>query len=110
MQHPRVLLQLAEAFCIERYGSSSAQALSVPARSCLLRLTVSDCVRQMLSDDIRRAVSRVGCDVARFWHSRSQGGISTAPDARVGAAVLYLQSGHVQHLRLLLQTFEAFGL
>ena len=80
------------------------------------------CSRQMLSDDIRRAVSWAGCDISRFSGiSARKGGISTALEAGVSEAVLYLQSGHGQakpgrrymhilHPRLLLQTFEAFGL
>jgi hypothetical protein len=80
------------------------------------------CSRQQASDWIRWAVSQAGGDSSRFSGiSARKGGISTAIEAKVDEAILYLQSGHGQalparaymHLTTpdrFLETFEAFGL
>jgi hypothetical protein len=80
------------------------------------------CSRQQASDWIRWAVSQAGGDSSRFSGiSARKGGISTAIEAKVDEAILYLQSGHGQALPAraymhltspdrFLETFEAFGL
>ncbi len=69
-----------------------------------------------------RAVSQAGGDSTRFSGiSARKGGISTAIEAGVDEAILYLQSGHGQALAAraymhrksparFLETFETFGL
>jgi hypothetical protein len=55
------------------------------------------CSRQQASDWIRWAVSQAGGDSTRFSGiSARKGGISTAIEAGVDEAILYLQSGHGQ--------------
>jgi hypothetical protein len=57
------------------------------------------CSRQQASDWIRWAVSQAGGDSSRFSGiSARKGGISTAIEAKVDEAILYLQSGHGQVL------------
>jgi hypothetical protein len=85
-------------------------------------VTDRPCSRQQASDWIRWAVSQAGGDSSRFSGiSARKGGISTAIEARVDEAILYLQSGHGQALPAraymhltspdrFLETFEAFGL
>jgi len=80
------------------------------------------CSRQQASDWIRWAVSQAGGDSnLSSGISSREGGISTAIEARVDEAILYLQSGHghalparaYMHLTSpdrFLETFEAFGL
>ena len=86
------------------------------------RATTTPCSPQRASADIRRAVVSVGCCSERFSGiSARKGGISTAIEAKVEEAILYLQSGHgpekaarrYMHLRdpaRLFETYEAFGL
>jgi hypothetical protein len=57
------------------------------------------CSRQQASDRIRWAVSQAGGDSSRFSGiSARKGRISTAIEAKVDEAILYLQSGHGQVL------------
>ncbi len=84
-------------------------------------VTDQQCSRQQATDWIRWAVSQAGGDSTRFSGiSAQKGGISTAIEAGVDEAILYLQSGHGQafpasaymHLKSpvrFLETFEAFG-
>ena len=88
----------------------------------LRRATDQPCCPQRASSDIKKAVSAAGGCASRFSGiSARKGGISTAIEAKVEEAILYLQSGHGQeksarrymHLRdpsRLFETFEAFGL
>ena len=85
-------------------------------------LTDHACSPSRCSDIIRNAAKAAGCGPGRFSGvSARKGGLSTAIDAGVPEAILYLQSGHGQakaatnymHMhepRRLLETFEAFGL
>ena len=78
--------------------------------------------RQMVSDAIRNAVASVGCTGARFSGiSARKGGLSTAIEAGVPEAILWMQSGHAQDVAarryvslnspaLLYRTYEAFDL
>ena len=78
--------------------------------------------RQMVSDDIKKAVTAAGACAHRFSGiSARKGGISTAIEAGVAEDILYLQSGHgvsragrpYMHIRdpaRLLTASEAFGL
>jgi hypothetical protein len=80
------------------------------------------CTRQKVSDWIRWAVMQAGGDSSHFsGTSARQGGTSTAIEARVDEAILYLQSGlgaalsapaymRIAFLSRFLETFEAFGL
>jgi hypothetical protein len=80
------------------------------------------CTRQKASDWIRWVVMQAGGDSSRFSGiSARKGDTSTAIEARVDKAILYLQSGHGAALPAqaymwiafparFLETFEAFGL
>jgi hypothetical protein len=71
---------------------------------------------------IIRAMSHVGFDTTGFSGiSARRGGLSTAIEAGVSEAILWMQSGHAQDLAarryvelnspaLLYKTYEAFGL
>jgi len=84
--------------------------------------TQKACSPSRASDCIKEVVSAAGCSSKRFSGvSARKGGISTAIDAGVPEAILFLQSGHGQAKaarnymqlgdpRRLLETFEAFGL
>jgi hypothetical protein len=85
-------------------------------------VTQKACSPSRASDCIKEVVSAAGCSSKRFSGvSARKGGISTAIDAGVPEAILFLQSGHGQAKaarnymqlgdpRRLLETFEAFGL
>ena len=80
------------------------------------------CSPQRISDIIKYAAKAAGCGSQRFSGvSARKGGLSTAIDAGVPEAILFLQSGHgqakaarnyihMQEPRRLLETYEAFGL
>ena len=80
------------------------------------------CSPQRMSEDIKFAMSQMGANPDRFSGvSARKGGLSTAIEAGIHEAVLFLQTGHGQakaardymHIRdpsVLMQVFEAFKL
>ena len=102
--------------------TTQVRAASNSPRSTKTVMTTQACDTNMVGRAIRRSLSAIGAEGE--WYTGKagrKGGISTALEAGVPEAVLYMQSGHAQdraartymHFSspaLLFDTFKAFGL
>ena len=102
--------------------TTQVQGASTGSRRTRTVMTTQACDTNMVGRAIRRSLTAIGAEGE--WYTGKagrKGGISTALEAGVPEAVLYMQSGHAQdraartymHFAspaLLFDTFKAFGL